>query len=145
MGTPVFSQYILEKLIENGFNVIGLVSQPDRPVGRKKIITPTPTKEVALKYGLPIYQPERIKDDYEFIKELNPDVIITCAYGQFVPQGLLDIPLMFILVDTIGEFGVLWATPIAESLSVFVALGLLLSFLVKESKKHKNELNLEIQ
>ena len=92
MGTPVFSQYILEKLIENGFNVIGLVSQPDRPVGRKKIITPTPTKEVALKYGLPIYQPERIKDDYEFIKELNPDVIITCAYGQFVPQGLLDIP-----------------------------------------------------
>ena len=52
---------------------------------------------------------------------------------------------MFILVDTIGEFGVLWATPIAESLSVFVALGLLLSFLVKESKKQKNELNLEIQ
>lgn len=60
-------------------------------------------------------------------------------------KGLLDIPLMFILVDAIGEFGVLWATPIAESLSVFVALGLLLSFLVKESKKHKNELNLEIQ
>ena len=77
MGTPVFSQYILEKLIENGFNVIGLVSQPDRPVGRKKIITPTPTKEVALKYNLPIFQ---------------PDVIVTCAYGQFVPQGLLDIP-----------------------------------------------------
>ena len=92
MGTPVFSQYILEKLIENGFNVIGLVSQPDRPVGRKKIITPTPTKEVALKYNLPVYQPEKIKDDYEFIKELKPDVIVTCAYGQFVPQGLLDIP-----------------------------------------------------
>ena len=59
-------------------------------------------------------------------------------------KGLLDIPLMFILVDSIGEFGVLWATPIAESLSVFVALGLLLSFLMKETKKHKNELNVEI-
>lgn len=92
MGTPVFSQYILEKLILAGYNIIGLVSQPDRPVGRKRIITPTPTKEVALKYNIPVYQPEKIKDDYEFIKELNPDVIVTCAYGQFVPQGLLEIP-----------------------------------------------------
>lgn len=92
MGTPVFSQYILEKLINAGYNIVALVSQPDRPVGRKRIITPTPTKEVALKYNIPVYQPEKIKDDYEFIKELQPDVIVTCAYGQFVPQGLLDIP-----------------------------------------------------
>ena len=92
MGTPVFSQYILEKLILEGYNIVALVSQPDRPVGRKRIITPTPTKEIALKYNIPVYQPEKIKEDYEFIRELKPDVIITCAYGQFVPQGLLDIP-----------------------------------------------------
>jgi len=92
MGTPVFSQYILEQLIIAGYNIIALVSQPDRPVGRKKIILPTPTKEIAIKYNIPVFQPEKIKDEYEFIKELNPDIIITCAYGQFVPQGLLDIP-----------------------------------------------------
>ena len=92
MGTPVFSQYILEKLILEGYNIVALVSQPDRPVGRKRIITPTPTKEIALKYNIPVYQPDKIKEDYEFIRELKPDVIITCAYGQFVPQGLLDIP-----------------------------------------------------
>ena len=92
MGTPVFSQYILEQLILNGYNIVALISQPDRPVGRKRIIAPTPTKEVALKYNIPVYQPEKIKDEYEFVRELNPDVIITCAYGQFVPQGLLDIP-----------------------------------------------------
>ena len=92
MGTPVFSQYILEKLILAGYNIVALISQPDRPIGRKRIIAPTPTKEIALKYNIPVYQPEKIKDDYEFVKELQPDVIITCAYGQFVPQGLLDIP-----------------------------------------------------
>ena len=92
MGTPEFAATILQGLIDANYNVVGLVPQPDRPVGRKRIITPTPTKEVALKYNLPVYQPEKIKDDYEFIKELKPDVIVTCAYGQFVPQGLLDIP-----------------------------------------------------
>ena len=92
MGTPVFSQYILEKLILAGYNIVALISQPDRPVGRKRIITPTPTKEIALKYNIPVYQPEKIKEDYEFVRELKPDLIITCAYGQFVPQGLLDIP-----------------------------------------------------
>ena len=92
MGTPVFSQYIFEKLILAGYNIVALVSQPDRPVGRKRIITATPTKEIALKYNIPVFQPEKIKDEYEFIRELKPDIIITCAYGQFVPQGLLDIP-----------------------------------------------------
>lgn len=92
MGTPVFSQYIFEQLILAGYNIVGLISQPDRPVGRKRVVMPTPTKEIALKYNIPVFQPEKIKDDYEFVKELNPDVIVTCAYGQFVPQGLLDIP-----------------------------------------------------
>ena len=92
MGTPEFAATILQGLIDNGYNVVGLVSQPDRPVGRKRIITPTPTKQVALNYNIPVHQPEKIRKDYDFIKELQPDLIVTCAYGQIVPQGLLDIP-----------------------------------------------------
>ena len=92
MGTPQISAYVLNRMIQYGFNVVALVSQPDRPVGRKHIIMPTPTKEVALKYNIPVYQPERIRKDYEFIKEINPDLIITLAYGQILPEGLLAIP-----------------------------------------------------
>lgn len=92
MGTPEFAATILQGLIDNNYNVVGLVSQPDRPVGRKKVITPTPTKQVALKYNIPVCQEEKIKKDYSFVVNLKPDLIITCAYGQIVSQGLLDIP-----------------------------------------------------
>ena len=92
MGTPEFSATILQGLIDANYNVVGLVSQPDRPVGRKRVITPTPTKVIALNHNIPVFQPEKIRNDYEFIKELQPDLIVTCAYGQIVPQGLLDIP-----------------------------------------------------
>lgn len=92
MGTPEISAYVLERMVQYGFNIVGLISQPDRPVGRKHIITPTPTKEVALKHHIPVYQPEKIRRDYEFVKEINPDLIITLAYGQILPEGLLAIP-----------------------------------------------------
>ena len=92
MGTPEIARYILEGLISNGYNIIGVVSQEDKPVGRKGILTPPPVKVEALKHNIPVFQVKRIRDDYSFIKELNPDLIITCAYGQIVPQGLLDIP-----------------------------------------------------
>ena len=92
MGTPEISAYVLEGLLSHGYNVVALIAQPDRPVGRKKILEPVPTKVVAEKYGLPVYQPIKIRKEYEFVKELNPDVIITLAYGQIVPQDLLDIP-----------------------------------------------------
>lgn len=92
MGTPEISAYVLEGLISHGFNVVGVIAQPDRPVGRKKILEPVPTKVVAEKYSIPTYQPIKIRKEYDFVKELNPDVIITLAYGQIVPQGLLDIP-----------------------------------------------------
>ncbi len=92
MGTPEFAATILQGLIDASYNVVGLVSQPDRPVGRKRIIEPTPTKKVALKYNIPVCQEEKIKKDYSFIENLKPDLIVTCAYGQIVPQGLLDIP-----------------------------------------------------
>lgn len=92
MGTPDIASYILKGLIDNGYNIIGLVAQEDKPVGRKNIIVPVPTKKVALENNIPVFQVKRIRDDYSFIKEKNPDLIITCAYGQIVPQGLLDIP-----------------------------------------------------
>ena len=92
MGTSEFSSKILEFLIENKVNVVGVVSQPDKEVGRKNKIQVTPVKEVALKYGIEVFQPIKIKDDYEFIANKNPDIVLTCAYGQIVPQAVLDIP-----------------------------------------------------
>lgn len=92
MGTPAFSAFILEKLIEAGYNIVGVVSQPDREVGRKRILTATPVKEVALRHNIPVYQPEKIKNDFEFMNELNADLVVTCAYGQIVPEAFLRIP-----------------------------------------------------
>ena len=92
MGTPEIASHILEGLINADYNIVGLIAQQDKPVGRKGIIEPVPTKKVAMKYNIPVYQVAKIRLDYEFVKEINPDLIITCAYGQIVPQGLLDIP-----------------------------------------------------
>ncbi|MFV0275466.1 MAG: methionyl-tRNA formyltransferase [Bacilli bacterium] len=91
MGTPIFAVPTLENLIKN-CNVIGVVSQPDKIVGRKKILEETPIKTCALNHNIKVIQPVKIKDSYEEIKTLNPDIIITCAYGQFVPKKILDIP-----------------------------------------------------
>lgn len=91
MGTPDFAVPILETLIHNT-NVVLVVSQPDKKVGRKQILTKTPIHEVADKYGIPVFQPEKIKNDYERILEVKPDIIITCAYGQIIPKVLLDLP-----------------------------------------------------
>ena len=92
MGTPEISATVLEGLISAGYKVVAVIAQPDRPVGRKKVLEPVPTKVVAEKYNIPVYQPVKIRKEYDFVNELNPDVIITLAYGQIVPQGLLDIP-----------------------------------------------------
>ena len=91
MGTPDFCVPILESLIEN-CNVIGVVTQPDKEVGRKKEIKFSPIKEVALKNNLNIFQPIKIKTNYQDILDLNPDIIITCAYGQIIPKAILDYP-----------------------------------------------------
>lgn len=92
MGTSKFSSEILEYLIESGVNVVGVVSQPDKQVGRKNKLENTPVKDVALKYNIDVFQPIKIRDDYAFIEEKEPDIILTCAYGQIVPQAVLDIP-----------------------------------------------------
>ena len=91
MGTPDFAVPVLEGLIEN-YNVIGVVSQPDKRVGRKQELVNTATKEVALKYNIPVFQPIKIRDNYQEILDLNPDIIVTCAYGQIIPKEILDYP-----------------------------------------------------
>ena len=91
MGTPEFAVPVLESLIENT-NVVMVVSQPDAFVGRKKILTPSPIKQVALENNIEVFTPNNIKEDYQKIVEINPDIIITCAYGQIIPKILLDLP-----------------------------------------------------
>ena len=91
MGIPKFSLNVLESLIEN-CNVIGVVTQPDKEVGRKKVLTMSPVKELALKHNIKVLQPKKLKNEYQDIIDLNPDVIITCAYGQILPYELLSYP-----------------------------------------------------
>lgn len=92
MGTPIFATAILEQLINDNYDVIGVVSQPDKKVGRKQIIQATPVKECALKHNIEVYQPISIKEGFDKIKEWNPDLIVTCAYGQMIPTSILDYP-----------------------------------------------------
>ncbi|VEU82669.1 methionyl-tRNA formyltransferase [Acholeplasma hippikon] len=90
MGTPEFSVPILEMLIENGYPVGLVVTQPDKPVGRKKILTPSPVKKVALKHGIEVFQPVKLKEEYQKILDLKPKLIITAAFGQILPKALLN-------------------------------------------------------
>ena len=91
MGTPVFAVPILKGLIDS-YDVIGVVSQPDKEVGRKKVLTKTPVKELAEEYNIEVFQPVRIKNDFDKIIEWNPDMIITCAYGQIIPEEIINLP-----------------------------------------------------
>ena len=91
MGSPLFSVPVLEELNKN-VNVVGVVTAPDAYVGRKKVLTMCPVKEKAIGLGLKVYSPIKLRSDFEFIKELNPDMIITCAYGQILSEEILNIP-----------------------------------------------------
>lgn len=91
MGTPDFAVPVLEKLIENT-NVIMVVTQPDKEVGRNHELQPTPIKKVAMNHGIEVFQPTKIREDYEPITSLNADIIITCAYGQIIPEAILTNP-----------------------------------------------------
>lgn len=90
-GTPNFASNILNGLIENNYNIIAVVTQPDKEIGRKRILTPTPVKEVATSHNIPVYQPIKLRNDYEFLKNLDIDLIITAAYGQILPQEVLSL------------------------------------------------------
>lgn len=94
MGTPAFSVPILEALIDSEYEVVAVVTQPDRPVGRKKILTASPVKAAAVQHDLPVFQPEKISGspEMETLIALEPDLIVTAAFGQFLPQKLLSVP-----------------------------------------------------
>ncbi len=97
MGTPDFAVPSLRALVSNGYQVVGVVTQPDRPKGRKKVLTPPPVKEVAVELGIPVEQPEKIKNSAETLarlKEWAPDLIVTAAFGQLLPKEVLELPRM---------------------------------------------------
>ncbi len=92
MGTPVFATAPLQQLIDSGYHIVAVVSQPDRPVGRKKELKPTPVKAVALQHGINVIQPNKLSEQPEVLLNYQPDLIVTCAYGQKVPTSILDYP-----------------------------------------------------
>ena len=91
MGTPEFAVPILEGLIDN-YEVVGVVSQPDKKIGRHQTLTFPPVKELAISNNIKVFQPISIKQEYDEILKLNPDIIVTCAYGQIIPKEILDYP-----------------------------------------------------
>ncbi|MBR1815799.1 MAG: methionyl-tRNA formyltransferase [Lachnospiraceae bacterium] len=94
MGTPDFAVYPLKKLIEAGHNISLVVTQPDKAKGRSKALIPTPVKLAAQEYNIEVLQPEKVKDEsvVKKLKSLNPDVIVVAAYGQILPENILNIP-----------------------------------------------------
>lgn len=94
MGTPEFSVPTLKTLIHSDHQVIGVITQPDKPKGRGNKVVPTPVKALALEHNIPVFQPKKVREA-EFIQELvsmQPDVIVVIAFGQILPKALLDIP-----------------------------------------------------
>ncbi len=94
MGTPDFARSILEKLHKDGENIVAVVTQPDKPQGRKMILTPPPVKQYAQENGLPVYQPVTLKDGAfaDTLSEIDPDLIIVAAYGKILPAYILEYP-----------------------------------------------------
>jgi len=92
MGTPDFAVPVLTSLLDANYDVGLVVTQPDRPVGRKRTMTPPPVKKAAVAQNIEVFQPENIREDYERIVEYKPDIIITAAYGQLLPKQLLELP-----------------------------------------------------
>ncbi|SHE93559.1 methionyl-tRNA formyltransferase [Marinitoga hydrogenitolerans DSM 16785] len=94
MGTPDFAAIHLKKLIDNNFNIVGVFSQPDKPKGRGKKLLPTPVKIIAQENNIPVFQPKsvNVKSGFEALKKLNPDIIITVAYGKILKKNVINLP-----------------------------------------------------
>ncbi|MDU0459636.1 MAG: methionyl-tRNA formyltransferase [Geobacteraceae bacterium] len=94
MGTPDFACPTLQILVDRHENLVAVVTQPDRPKGRGQKLMPPPVKELAIRHGIPVYQPLKVRDPafVELVRELEPDVIVVVAFGQILPKSLLDIP-----------------------------------------------------
>ncbi|MBF0645719.1 methionyl-tRNA formyltransferase [Desulfuromonas acetoxidans] len=94
MGTPDFALDTLQGLIESGVQMVGVYTQPDRPKGRGKKLAAPPVKELALEHDIPVFQPQKLRDEeaVKQLRSLSPDLIVVVAYGQILPQAVLDIP-----------------------------------------------------
>ena len=94
MGTPDFAAASLRKLLDERFDVVGVFTQPDKPRGRGMELSFSPVKELALAHGLPVYQPEKMRDGtaYEQVKALSPDILVVVAYGRILPDDILALP-----------------------------------------------------
>lgn len=94
MGTPDFAVNSLERLIQDGHDIVGVFTQPDKPQGRKMKLTPTPVKQLALTHNIPVFQPNTFKNESQLslLRELNPEVIVVVAYGKLLPGYVLDLP-----------------------------------------------------
>lgn len=92
-GTPDFAVLPLKNIVNNGYEVVAVISQPDKPVGRKQIMTPSAVKETALSFNIPVYTFNKVsKEGVELLKSLNADLFVTCAYGQILSSEILAIP-----------------------------------------------------
>ncbi|MFY4805831.1 methionyl-tRNA formyltransferase [Aliarcobacter butzleri] len=120
MGTPSYATEIFKKLLSNNYEVIGLFTQPDKPVGRKQVLTPPDIKQFCIdnSINIPIFQPEKLRDNlaaYLVIKELKPDFIIVAAYGQILPKEILKLaPCINLHASLLPKYR--GASPIQESL-----------------------------
>ena len=94
MGTPDFAVPCLQTLLESPHSVVGVFTQPDKPQGRKMVLTPPPVKVLAAENGVPVFQPEKMKDPatLEQLKVLDPDLIVVVAYGRILPRAVLELP-----------------------------------------------------
>ncbi len=94
MGTPEFAVPCLERLIDDGHDVLGVFTQPDKPKGRGYVLTPPPVKEIANKNNISVFQPKTLKDSeaFETLKKINPQLIVVVAYGKMLPKDILDLP-----------------------------------------------------
>ncbi|WP_181348858.1 methionyl-tRNA formyltransferase [Thalassobacillus sp. CUG 92003] len=92
MGTPDFAVPVLNRIVADGYEVVLAVTQPDRPKGRKRVLTPPPVKEAAHHHDIPVLQPEKINEEYHKVLAYQPDLIVTAAYGQILPVELLERP-----------------------------------------------------
>jgi methionyl-tRNA formyltransferase len=93
LGTPEFAVPTLERMLQAGYQVVEVITQPDRPQGRKQELIPSPVKAAALRHGIPVYQPERIRrpEAIQHLRELAPEVMVVVGYGQIIPQAVIDI------------------------------------------------------
>ena len=94
MGTPDFAVPSLARLLADGHEIRGVFTQPDKPQGRKQVLTPPPVKSLALEHGLAVYQPATLKNvaASELLAELDPELIVVAAYGKILPKYVLDYP-----------------------------------------------------